>query len=193
MTMVGEKEYCPELVFFFETLFLVRKKKGKTQVLFTLQKDRVERNIWTPVGGEKEFPEGNSLIYFGESAIKEAREEVGVEVELLWPIPFYMSMVPGTYTNYSADINLPDGSIVHRKGVYTSLNYFIGKIISGEPHCANQPDEPAYEIVDLVWLTIEEAISEFHEGQKYKTYPTIVEGLKELQKFLDKTKKIIKF
>lgn len=194
MTMVGEKIFCPELVFPFETLFLVRKNKGKTEILFTLQKDKVENNIWTPVGGEKIFPsEGDSLSYFGGDAIREAKEEVGVEVELLWPIPFYMAFVPRTYTNYSADINLPDGSIIQRRGVYTSLNYFLGKIISGEPCCASQPDEPAYEIVDLVWLEIKEAIDEFEKGQKYKTYPTIIEGLRELQKFLDKTKKIIKF
>ena len=122
--------------------------------MLLLSKDRQERNIWTPVGGEIDVP--NS---FAEQAEIEALEEIGVKAKI---------------TRVFQVIELYDEKSFYLKthNAHMEIVECFGEIIQGTPQCIKQPSEPDCETVEFKWLTYEQFLIEFESGV-IRVYPNI--------------------
>ena len=156
----GNIIYTPEKFFRFVSVYFSDPDEEK--ILLVLQKDREARKIWTPVGGEIEIP--NTAV---QQAIKEAKEEINVDVDIL-----YLLSVHERYDNDSPYMLTHDAHI--------EIIEFHGLMADGQtPECAKQPEEPEYEIVDLHWFDIEE-LNEALEIGTIKVYPNVLQACQKL-------------
>jgi hypothetical protein len=198
MTMDGDYRklgfFSPELIFPFATLFLLNKDD---KIIWTLQKDRVPSNIWTPAAGEVDLPpkaEPYQPLLMADPALLETKQEIGINTAtIMGPGPFAQFMLLQAYKGYSAAIlhheygedgEYLGAKAVERQGANAIYNYFLGRFEEGEPTCMPQPEEPDYEIVGIRELDVYESLEAFANGT-IKTYGNMLQGTKILRMVLE--------
>jgi len=160
MTRIGDKNFKPELFFRFVNVYIFN--LITQDFLFVLQKDRAAENIWTPVGGEIDLPNTAE-----QTAIIEAKEEVGVEIEVIETIS-----VTELYDNKSP--------YWLKYNAHTEIIELLALITKGQVVINPQPAEPKYEIIDLAWYSHEKFKENLQLGN-IKTYPNIIINMDEIK------------
>ncbi|WP_435055026.1 NUDIX hydrolase [Micromonospora aurantiaca (nom. illeg.)] len=98
---------------------------------------RTDNGLWALPGGGQEFGE-----YIAETAVRETREEAGVEIEV--------TSVVGIYSNPNHVVEYSDGEVRQQFSIC-----FRGRYISGQPRSSDESSEVRWiEREELDGLTI---------------------------------------
>lgn len=96
----------------------VRDEQGRVLLI-----QRTDNGLWALPGGAQEFGE-----YIAETAVRETREEAGVEIEV--------ASVVGIYTNPNHVVEYSDGEVRQQFSIC-----FRGRYVSGQPTTSDESSE----------------------------------------------------